>query len=310
MGVPWAVKHFLELRNHSKDILEELIDGALDEKKNRLNTNYPLKSLSILLLFEKPSVRTRVSFEVGAYELGAQSLYLNPESIQMGQRESIEDVSRVLSSYGHMVVLRTFSHETLLKFAQFSHIPVINGLTDQFHPCQIMADMMTVKEHYTDWKDRKIVYVGCGNNILNSWLYAAALLGLNFVYSTPKKFRPSSDIETEVKQLCQANSSYCPVYCEDPQEAVLGADILYTDVWVSMGQKDDENDKDIFQTYQVNDDLMSLAHSEAKFMHCLPAHRGKEVISSILDSERSLVFHQAENRLHIQKAIMRSLCKV
>lgn len=301
------MKHFVSLKDYSREQLETLLELGAQLKAQRGYHDKVLEGQTVAMLFTKPSNRTRVSFEVGAKELGAHTICLGPQEVKMGAREMVKDVARVLSRYVHAIVIRTFDHEDVVQLAQWSDVPVINGLTDLFHPCQILADVMTVREHKTHVENPKIVYVGDGNNILNSWLYAAGLLGLNFVYSTPVAYQPQKAIVQEVQNLAQSSGAQIQ-YFEDPLEAVADADIIYTDVWVSMGQevKAQERQK-LFMSYQVNEALLTKAKSDGSVMHCLPAHRGLEVEEVVLDGPHSIVFDQAENRMHIQKAIMQSL---
>src|SRR5579871_2566443 len=267
----------------------------------------PLSGQTIALLFEKPSLRTRVSFEVAALELGAQSLYLSPQEVGLGKREAVADVARVLSSYVHAIVLRTFSHQLAQEFADNASVPVINGLTDEHHPCQGLTDVYTIVEEYGSAEGRVLAYVGDGNNVAHSLLQAAVKAGMNVRIATPAGYEPDASIVAATKAEARATGGSVKLL-RDPMEAATGADVLYTDVWTSMGQEaESEQRRAIFAPYQVNGALLAHAASDAVVMHPLPAHRGEEITDEVLDGPRALVFVQAENRLHVQKAILRSL---
>ncbi len=264
------------------------------------NKNYkPLRNKFCALIFEKPSTRTRVSFEVGARELGANTLFLSAQEIHLGRGESIEDTAKVLSRYVDAVIIRTYGHERIVRFAQAADISVINALSDLLHPCQAMAD------YYTLWQRGKLngikfAYVGDGNNVCHSLILGAAKLGVEMVVATPQNYSPQPSIMEKAKSIgAKINLT------TDPKEAVKEADVIYTDVWTSMGkEKEREERKKIFQPYQVNLHLLSLAKPDALVMHCLPAHRGEEITDEVIDGKQSIVFEQAENRLHIQRAIL------
>lgn len=256
------------------------------------------------LLFEKPSTRTRISFEVGIYGLGGKSVYLGPEDMKLGAREDIRDIARVLSGYLDALVVRTFAHGHLLKIAQFSSIPVINGLTDLLHPCQILSDLYTLTEKVENLKKIKISFVGDGNNVLHSLLYATAKMGLNLRVATPRGYEPASDILKDALEISKTGCGEIAL-SNDPCAAVKGADVLYTDVWTSMGQeRESEKRLQDFKGFQVNSDLLALAKEDCLIMHCLPAHRGEEITDGVIESPNSIVFEQAENRLYVQKAIL------
>jgi ornithine carbamoyltransferase len=304
-------KHFLTLKDFSKAELQEFLTLAKDLKAKRTTHGQPLLDKSVVMMFSKPSNRTRISFEIGAKELGASTVYLGDKEISLGERESLEDVAEVVSRYAHMLVVRTFAHEDLLTLAKHASIPVINALTDACHPCQTLADILTIMEHKKKaLEDLKIVYVGDGNNMLHSWLYGVAVMGLNFVYSTPQDYQPQRTIVEEAQRMAQHSGAQI-VYVEDPQEAVSSGDIVYTDVWASMGQEDEvEKRSKIFLPYQVNEALLKNAKDDVSLMHCLPAHRGLEVNETVLNGPHSIIFDQAENRLHAQKAIMQMLSAI
>ncbi len=263
----------------------------------------PLAGRTIALLFEKPSLRTRVSFEVAARELGGGSLYLSPQEVGLGKREAIGDVAQVLSSYVHAIVIRTFSHSILTEFAAHSSVPVINGLTDEHHPCQGLADILTVGEVFGETQGRTLAYLGDGNNVAHSLLQAALYAGMNVRIATPAGYAP--DLAIVNAALANAPAGASLSLTTSPVEAVAGADVVYTDVWTSMGQEAEaEQRRAIFAPYQVNAALMAHAAPHAIALHPLPAHRGEEIANDVLDGPQALVWAQAENRLHVQKAVL------
>ncbi len=304
------MENLISIKDLSKEEILYLLESAKKIKKDRKNfKDQVLKGKTVALIFTKPSNRTRVSFEVGIVELGGYPLYLGPQEIRLGEREAIKDAARVLARYVDGIVIRTFDHNDIVELAKYADIPVINGLSDLSHPCQILADILTIDEKI-GLKDKKIVYVGDGNNIVNSWLYASAKLGLHFVVSTPANYKSDKNIFSEALDMGKKSGAKIE-YVVDPKEAVKDADVIYTDVWVSMGQeKESESKKKMFKPYQVNKKLTSLAKKDFLFMHCLPAHRGEEVVDEVLDGENSVVIDEAENRLHIQKAVMVELFKI
>lgn len=265
----------------------------------------PLDGKSIALLFLKPSTRTRVSFEVGILQLGGHSIYLGPDETQPGKRESFPDISRTLSCYVDAIIARTYSHHQIELLAQYSSVPIINGLSDLFHPCQILADI------YTIWKKKgkvvgiNLTYIGDGsNNIAHSLLLGGAIVGMNITIATPKEFLPDSEVILEAQNLSSLSGSQIRIV-NDPLDAVFDADVLYTDVWTSMGQEEEsENRERIFQSYQINQALLNLANNDCVVMHCLPAYRGKEITDEVIDGLQSIIFEQAENRLHVQKGVL------
>lgn len=264
-------------------------------------TFLPFKGKSMAMIFAKPSMRTRVSFETGFFLLGGHAIYLGPDDIQMGKREETRDVARVLSRYNDIIMARVFSHQDVLDLASYASVPVVNGLTDYNHPVQIMADALTIIEHVGRLEGTKVVYVGDGNNIVHSWLLLASVVPFHFVCACPKGFEP--DAKT-VEKARSAGISKIEI-TNDPKEAVKGADVVYSDVWASMGQKEEAAyRKQQFQGFQVNEALMEVAGSKAYFMHCLPAERGLEVTDGVMEAPNSIVFDQAENRMHAQNAIM------
>ena len=288
----------------SPDEISQILERAAELKSGKDASAYPLIGKSIGLFFEKSSTRTRLSFQTGIYQLGGQAIYINPLELQLGRGETIEDTAKVLSRYLHGVVVRTFAHSIIESFSDNSAIPVINGLTDLHHPCQILSDLMTIKEKKGRLKDIRLAYIGDGNNIANSLIEASSMMGINLFLACPEGFTPDSNI------LEKAVTDGCVKMTIDPKEAAEGADVLYTDVWVSMGQeKESVKRKKLFENYQINKELLSHATPDAIVMHCLPAHRGEEITDDVLDSAQSVVMDQAENRLHAQKALLEALIR-
>ncbi len=294
-----------------KDELEEIIDLGLEMKRRQrmVEVYEPLKDKSMAMIFEKPSTRTRVSFEVAMTQLGGHALYLSPRDMQLGRGETIADTARVLSRYVDAIVYRAYKHENVVELAENASVPVINALDDLEHPCQIVADLMTIKEKKGGFRGLKLAYVGDGNNVAHSLMLGAAIVGMNFYIACPEDYEPKKEIVGEARKIANETGAKV-IITHDPVEAVKDADIVYTDVWVSMG---DEAEKDIrlkvFRPYQVNEELVRHAKSNYIFMHCLPAHRGYEVTDEVIDSRNSVVFDEAENRLHAQKAILVRLIK-
>lgn len=278
-------------------------------KRNQKKFSRILSGKTLVMIFQKPSNRTRVSFEVGMYQLGGNSLYLAPQEINLGVRESIRDVAKTLSRYCDGIVLRTFEHRNCLDMASAASVPVINGLSDFSHPCQGLADLFTIKEKFGQLQGITLAYVGDGNNVCNSLLFAAAKTGLNLSIAAPGGYSPDVAVVKEALVLAQESGSKIKI-TEDPLKAVIGANVVYTDVWASMGQEEEINKrKIIFKDFQINAQLLSSAAPGALVMHCLPAHRGEEITDEVMDSARSIVFDQAENRMHVQKAILIKLLK-
>ena len=296
-------KHFLQLSDYSTDEIWELLHLAKELKIKFHNKEMykPFKDRSLAMIFAKPSARTRVSFETGFEWMGGHALFLGPNDIGIGKREAIKDISRLFSRYYDMIMARLFDHKHILELAQFSTIPVINGLTDYNHPCQILADIMTIWEHRGSLDNIKITYMGDGNNIVHSWLQLACRLPFHFVCCSPSGFEP--DLKTGKMVENSGLSTY--ELSHDPKTAVIDADVIYTDVWASMGQKEEANEREkIFADYQVNQRLIRKSGKETLFMHCLPAERGREVTDSVMESKNSIVFDEAENRMHAQNAVM------
>ncbi|MBI3312452.1 MAG: ornithine carbamoyltransferase [Candidatus Omnitrophica bacterium] len=303
------LKHLVTIRDFSKEEILALFRSAEALKKKRIPRNRPLAGKTLGLLFYKPSVRTRVSFEVGMTQLGGQSLYIGPVELGQGKRESAKDVAKVLSRYLDGIVARTFAHADVEEMAQQASIPVINGLSDDSHPCQALADLFTVREKLGRLQKVTLAYVGDGNNVCHSLLEICARLGVHLTISTPADYRPDSEVfEWAVREGQRSGSRI--QWSADPREAARGAEVVYTDVWASMGQESEKESRaKIFQPFQVNTALMKQAGPKALFMHCLPAHRGDEVTDEVMDSRASVVYDQAENRLHIQKAILLEVLK-
>ena len=295
--------HFLHISDYSNEKLWEIMKLAESIKEKFHNReNFPhFKNKSLAMIFAKPSARTRVSFETGFEWMGGHALFLGPNEIGIGKREAVKDISRLFSRYNDMIMARLFNHEHIVELAKYSTIPIINGLTDYNHPCQIMADIFTIWEHLEDIENIKIVYVGDGNNIVHSWLHLAMKFPLHFVCCCPEGYEPDRGT---VEKSIDAGRSKIEI-SHNPQDAVSGADVIYTDVWASMGQKEEiEVREKLFTPFQVNQDLMDCTGKETLFMHCLPAERGREVTDEVMEAAYSIVFKQAENRLHIQNAIM------
>jgi ornithine carbamoyltransferase len=293
-------RDFLRLWDLSSEEIFSLIERAIELKKGVDAGKCPLIGKSIGLLFEKPSTRTRVSFEVGIYQLGGQPVYMTPAEIQLGRGETISDTAKVLSRYLQGIVIRTHEHERLQEFAVSSDVPVINGLSNLHHPCQVLADLMTIKEKKGDFKGLKVAYIGDGNNVANSLLEAAGRAGFILVIACPEGYEPDAEVLEEAR-----TGRGEIIILREPAEAAAKADVLYTDVWISMGQENEtEKRRQRFKTYQLNETLVGYAKKDAIVMHCLPAHRGEEITDAVLDGPHSVVLDQAENRLHAQKALM------
>ena len=294
-----ATRHFLSLLDFSPTELQTVIQRAIELKKKPINQNFNGKVLS--MVFEKASTRTRISFEAGMAQMGGSAIFLSPRDTQLGRGEPIEDSTRVISSMTDIVMIRTFAHETIETFAEYSSVPVINALTDALHPCQLLADMQTFYEQRGSIQGKKVTWVGDGNNMCQSYINAAKQFDFELSIACPKGFEPDAAMLT-------ANSDRVTLL-DDPQTAVANADLVVTDVWASMGQEDQQGKRlSQFAPYQVNHKLMEAAAKNALFMHCLPAHRGEEVSAKLLeDSQYSVVWEEAENRLHAQKALMEFL---
>ncbi len=298
--------HFLHISDYSTDALWDILKLAKKLKqKFRNREEYKIfNNKSLVMIFAKPSARTRVSFETGFEWMGGHALFLGPNDIGIGKREAIKDISRLLSRYNDLIMARLFDHSHIIELAENSTIPVINGLTDYNHPCQVMSDIFTIWEARGSLEDLKVTYVGDGNNIVHSWLHLAQKFPMEFVCACPENYEPNSNT---VNGSSSAGVSSVSV-SHDPTNSVKNTDVVYTDVWASMGQKDEaEMREKIFQPFQVNGDLMAATGKNTLFMHCLPAERGREVTDEVIEADYSIVFEQAENRLHVQNAIMVTL---
>jgi len=287
--------------------INDILDIGKAVKKDKEKYADALKGKSIGLIFQKPSNRTRVSFEIGMVQLGGYAIYLGPSEIGMGGRESVKDVAKVLSRYLDALVARTYKHEDVEDLARHATVPVINGLSDFEHPCQALSDIFTIKEKFGTFKGITLSFIGDANNVLNSLMFAAAKVGLGMKIATPKGYEPLKKAVDAAKRFA-AESGAKIEFTHDPKAAAEGADIIYTDVWVSMGQeKEAAKRMKAFKGFQVNDDIMKLTNKNCLVMHCLPAHRGDEITDSVIDSKNSVVYDQAENRMHIQKAVLLKL---
>ncbi|WP_293265311.1 ornithine carbamoyltransferase [Neptunomonas sp.] len=295
-------RHFLTLQDLSSEELKQIIKRAIELKaiRNRGEVYSPLNNKVMAMIFEKSSTRTRVSFEAGMSQLGGHAMFLSSRDTQLGRGEPIEDSARVISSMVDIVMIRTFGHDIIETFAKHSTVPVINALTDDYHPCQLLADMQCFFEHRGDIKGKTVTWIGDGNNMCHSYINAAALLDFTLNIACPEGFDPDP-------ALVSKHHDRVNIF-RDPKEAVKGSHLLVTDVWASMGQEDEQEARlKSFEGYQVNQTLMDMAHQDAIFMHCLPAHRGEEVSHEMMDDPRSVVFNEAENRLHAQKALIEFL---
>ncbi len=296
-------KDFVTIADWSTEEIVQTFDLAR-ELKARFKAGevyHPLKGKTLAMVFQKPSNRTRVSFEVGMYQLGGHALYLGPAEIGLGKRESVADVARVLARYVDGIMARVFDHDHVEQLADWASVPVINGLSDLVHPCQVMGDMLTIIEHRGRFEGVHVAWVGDGNNVCHSWLNLAAKIPFKLSIATPEGYEPRPDF---VERALRGGVSEIALY-HSAEEAVRGAEFVYTDVWASMGQEEEaEQRKQVFAPFQVNEALLKLADPNVKFLHCLPAHRGEEVTDEVMDGPHSIVFDQAENRLHIQKAIL------
>ncbi|MCB9757842.1 MAG: ornithine carbamoyltransferase [Candidatus Omnitrophica bacterium] len=304
MKKPITKRDFVSLKSYTNAELAKLLDNAyrLKNAKNRITDD--LKGKTIGLIFQKPSNRTRVSFEVGIHQLGGNCIYLGPEEINLGKRETTSDVAQTLSRYLDGIVARTFSHKDVVELAKFATVPVINGLTDLSHPCQAMADMLTIREHLGALKGIQLTYIGDGNNVCHSLMIISAKLGVNITIAYPKGYAPL-DIVVKAAQELALETGTKITLTTNPIEAIKKANVIYADTWVSMGQEKEAKKRlKIFNDYQINKKMVAYADKNYVFMHCLPAHRGQEVTEEIIDGSHSVIFDQAENRLHAQKAIL------
>src|SRR5881628_1389660 len=302
MGNPMSKRDFLAVTDLSREAVGRLFDLARRMKTGAYRES-PLAGKTLAMIFAKSSTRTRVSFEVGTYQLGGQALFLSSRDIQLGRGEPIPDTARVLSRYFNGIMIRTFDHGEVEELARHATIPVINGLTDLSHPCQVLADLFTAREALGGWDKKRVAWVGDGNNMANSWIEAAAVLGFELRLACHEGYEPSRRLFDRAKQ-----AGACVEITEVPEEAVEGAHVVNTDVWASMGQEGEaESRRNAFRGYTIDADLMKLADSQAIFLHCLPAHRGEEVTAEVIEGPQSRVWDEAENRLHVQKALLATL---
>ncbi|MDK2854855.1 MAG: ornithine carbamoyltransferase [Bacillota bacterium] len=304
-------RDFISLADFSPEEIRQLLDAAHDLKRQQKLglSSRPLMGRTLAMLFHKHSTRTRVSFAVGMYQLGGQALYLGADELQLGRGETVADTARVLSRYVDAILIRTYAHELVLELAQEASVPVINGLTDLLHPTQALADFFTLEEKKGRLAGLKLAYVGDGNNVAHSLLIGAAKLGVNISLACPPGYGPKEEIVAIAREAAAGSGAAISIGT-DPQEAVAGADAVYTDVWTSMGQEAESGARrTAFASYQVNAALMALAKPDAVFLHCLPCHRGEEVTAEVVDGPWSVVFDEAENRLHVHKAILAALVR-
>ena len=301
------MRHFLSILDCPNDLLKELlrISTRLKSLYSCNGEDLCLKGKTLAMLFEKPSLRTRISFQVAMSDLGGTAIYVKPEDIGgIGKREPVKDMARVMSRYVSGIMARTFEHSTVTELAEYATVPVINALTDFSHPCQAMADVLTIKEHCEDFKDKKIAFIGDGNNVARSLAFACAKLGMKMVVASPAGYELDAESIEKANQL----SADCVRQTNDPGAAVHDADIIYTDTWVSMGQEDEKQKRQAdFAAFQVNAELVKSAPDNVKIMHCLPAYRGLEITDEVVESPNSIMFDQAENRLHFQRALLKKL---
>ncbi len=297
-------RDLISINNLSPKEIETIFSLTAKVKKNKKKYASALKGKSVALVFQKPSNRTRVSFEVGTFQLGGNCLYLGPDQIHLGKRETTADVAMTLSRYVDFIVARTFSHQDIFDLAKYATIPIINGLSDLSHPCQALADIFTVREKFGKKKGITIAYIGDGNNVCHSLMLCALKTGINMSVATPVNYEPQEKVVKNAQGLAKANGLTFKL-TNSPQEGIAQANIIYTDVWTSMGQEAETQKRlQDFKGFQINSDLVKLAAKDFVFMHCLPAHRDEEVTSDVIDGSHSIVFDQAENRMHVQKAIL------
>ncbi|MDU4695555.1 MAG: ornithine carbamoyltransferase [Paenibacillus sp.] len=302
-------RDFIELTDYTTEEIHYLIDLAIELKRKQKNGEeyQPLKGKTVGLIFEKSSTRTRVSFEVGTYQLGGHALFLSKNDIQLGRGETIADTAGVMSRYLDGIMIRTFGHDKVVDLARYATVPVINGLSDLAHPCQVLADYQTLYEHKGRLQGLKLAYIGDGNNMAHSLMIGGAKLGVHVSVASPEGYEPDPQIVADAQEIAKATGAVIEVV-RDPKAAVQEADAIYTDVWASMGFEEEQKAREVaFRDYQVDEQLARYAKSDYVFMHCLPAHRGEEVSEGVIDGEHSIIFDQAENRLHAQKALMAAL---
>ncbi|AAB98885.1 TPA: ornithine carbamoyltransferase [Methanocaldococcus jannaschii] len=298
--------HLLDLDVLSREDVLKIIEYGIYFKKNRRKHEKILEGKSVAILFEKPSTRTRMSFDIAVYELGGHPLIMNQNEIHLGKKESIKDTAKVMGRYVDTIVARVYKHRHLEEMAKYSSVPVINALSDLAHPCQILADLMTIKEYKGKFKGLKIAYLGDGNNVCNSLILGSALVGMDTYVGTPKGYEPNAKVVLKAKEIINNYGEGSLTLTNDPIEAAEDADVLYTDVWISMGDdKDKEEVLKIFPPFQINSKLLEYAKDDVIVMHCLPANRGYEITDDVIDGEHSVVYDEAENRLHVQKGVFK-----
>jgi len=297
-------RDLISLHDLSPAEIQHLLNLSQNLKKNRHQNADYLKGKTVGLVFQKPSNRTRVSFEVGVSQLGGNCVYLGPQEIALGKRESTADVAGTLSRYLDAIVARTHLHSDVIDLGKFASVPIINGLSDMYHPCQALADLMSIREKFDDLKGLTLAFIGDGNNVCHSLLLGCAKVGLNMVVATPKGYEPNPEVVAAAQKYGKQSGAKITL-TDSPQKAAKNAHIIYADVWVSMGQEEESKSRlKVFKDYQINDKLVKLADKNYIFMHCLPAHRGEEVTAEVIDGPHSIIFDQAENRMHAQKAVL------
>ncbi|MGB6371791.1 MAG: ornithine carbamoyltransferase [Atribacterota bacterium] len=307
MAIDMKGKNLVSINDLSREEVTQILEIAeIIKLRHYSHEEQPLLKGKVLgMIFQKPSLRTRVSFETGMIQLGGQAIYLGPGDIKLGEREATKDIARVLSRYVSGIMARTFSHEIILELAKHSSVPVINGLSNLLHPCQVLGDLLTIKEKKGRLSNLKLVYIGDGgNNVAHSLLFGSVKVGMDIVLAVPPGYEPKEEIINLAKEDAKKIGSRIEII-QDPKEAVDGADVIYTDVWTSMGfEKESEIRKDVFKPYQINQDLVNKAKDDVIILHCLPAHRGEEITDEVIDGPHSVVIDQAENRLHAQKGVL------
>jgi len=309
MGI--EAKDLLSIHDLSIAEVTEILDLAatLKAQLKRGEEHHLLKGKTLGMIFQKSSTRTRVSFEVGMWQLGGTALFLSANDLQIGRGEPVKDTARVLSRYLDGIMIRTAAHQEVIEMGKYASIPIINALTDLMHPCQALTDIFTIMEHKGNLKGLKMTYIGDGNNMLHSLMHACVKVGMDIAVATPKGYEPDAEMVAEARQVAEVTGS-CITLSHDPLAVAKDADVIYTDVWASMGKETEQNiRKQAFVGYQVNEQVMNVAKPDAIVLHCLPAHRGEEITDEVMESKQSVVFDQAENRLHVQKAIMVLLMK-
>ncbi|NMO96653.1 ornithine carbamoyltransferase [Paenibacillus lemnae] len=302
-------RDMIELDDYTPEEIQYLLDSAIEIKRKKKNGELyqPLKGKTIGLIFEKSSTRTRVSFEAGMFQLGGHALFLSKNDIQLGRGEPISDTAQVMSRYLDGIMIRTFGHDNVINLARYASIPVINGLSDMAHPCQVLADLQTVLEHKGKLKGLKMAFIGDGNNMANSLLIGGAKMGMHVAVASPEGYEPDERIVQLSREIARETGAEITV-TQDPVEAARDADVIYTDVWASMGFEEEQKQREqAFADFQVNEELVQAAKKDYLFLHCLPAHRGEEVSEGVIDGANSVIFDQAENRLHAQNALMVAL---